>query len=299
MKIVLFFFTVFLFTDCYSQKRVVFHKTVVSQNTLVYSIEPNWENFSSEIIKAQHIKSDSVYSYKKRRKNKDSAIRMAQYFDTLGNLIERDEYDFDGKISKIINYTYADTALLKQETISKEIFYIKGSNISKKVKTYERDSSGNITLIKEYSFFGDSLRSSSTTSWRREYDNSNCLTKEYLTPSKGETYLRHTYLYTNGILTEVKSYGTNKEWIYSYLYEFDQITRVKSIYLYNASKKLSHEFFYDDNGKLIKEQDYDQGHDLKDHITQTYSYTSNGQLETQELEGLTGESYYFRHFYSK
>ena len=101
------------------------------------------------------------------------------------------------------------------------------------------------------------------------------------------------------MLTEVKHYGTNKEWMYSYLYEFDEKTRVKTVYLSNASKTLSHEFFYDDHGKLIKEQDYEQGHDFKDHVTQTYSYTPDGQLATQEFEGLQGESYYFKHFYSK
>lgn len=294
MKLVLLFIAIFLFADGYSQKR-----SVISQSTVIYSIDPNWDNFSSDIITGEHIKSDSVYLYKKRKNNKDSALRMTQYFDSLGKLIERDEYDLNGKTFRITNYTYVDTALLKQETVSKDIFYIKSSNVSKKIKTYERDSSGNITVVKEYTFFGDSLNYRTITVWHREYDNSNRLTREFLTPPKGESYLRHTYTYENGILTEVKTYGANKDWMYSYLYEFDEQTRVKSIYLYNASKTLTQEFFYDDHDKLIKEKEYEQGRAFKDHITQTYSYKPNGQLESQDLEGLQGESYYFKHFYSK
>jgi len=83
------------------------------------------------------------------------------------------------------------------------------------------------------------------------------------------------------------------------LYETDDKAHTKSVYLYNNEKTLAHEFFYDNQKKLIMEKDYEQGHGFLDHITQTYFYASNGLLESQSFQDLKGENYYYKHFYSK
>src|ERR1700739_4269925 len=168
MKLSLLFILLFFFVQCYSQ------------NILnIYSIEPNWDNDSPINIKIQNIRCDSVYFYKKRKNNKDSTLRMTQYFDSLGNLIERDEYNLKGEVFRIINYTYWDSMLVKQDILTKGLFYINDSDISKKVKTYDHDSLGNIVEEKEYFFSGDPLKLFSTTIWDREYDSLGNLTKEF------------------------------------------------------------------------------------------------------------------------
>ncbi len=184
---------------------MIFCLTCHSQKTVVYSIQPNWNYNNPEIIKSQNFKSDSVYFYKRRKNNKDSTLIMTQYYDSLGNLIERDEYNFNGEVFRITNYTYIDTVLLKEETISKDMFYINGSNLSKKIRTYDHDSSGNIITEKEYSFFGDSLKSTSVTIWNRDYDTLGYLIREFVTLPKAKTYLYHTYFYTIGNLSEMKT----------------------------------------------------------------------------------------------
>lgn len=278
--------SIFLCITCYSQK------------TVIYNIQPSWGHNILKVIKSQNIKSDSTYFYKKKNNNKDSVLIMTQYFDSLGNLIERNEFGFNGEVFRITDYTYIDTMLVKEERISKEMFYINGSNLSKKIKTYDRDYFGNVITEKEYSFSGDSLKSMSLTQWSREYDSLGHLTKEFVTLPRAKTYLYHTYNYTNGNLTEIKTYNINQDWMYSYLYEYDILANTKTVYLYNNKNTLSHEFFYDET-KLITEKDYEQGRGFSDHITQTYRYKLDGLLQSQTFIDLKGESYYYKHFYSK
>lgn len=286
MKFSILFILVTLCINCYSQK------------TFIYSIQPNWNHNILEVIRSQNIKSDSVYFYKKKKNNKDSTLIMTQYFDSLGNLIERNEFNFNREVFRITDYSYIDTILLKEERISKDMFYINGSNLSKKIRTYDHDGLGNIIAEKEYSFFGDSLKSMSVTEWNRDYDSLGHVIKEFITLPKAETYLYHTYSYTNGNLIEIKTYNFNQIWTYSYLYEYDDKANTKSVYLYNNEKTLNHEFFYNEK-KLVMEKDYEQGHGFLDHITQTYFYKPNGLLVSQAIQNLKGESYYYQHFYSK
>ena len=152
-----------------------------SQKTVIYSIQPNWNHNIREVIKSQTIKTDSVYFYKKKKNNKDSTLIMIQYFDSLGNLIERDEFSFNGEAFRITNYTYLDTVLLKEETISRDMVYINGSNLSKKMRTYDHDGLGNVISEKEYSYFGDSLKSMSVTEWNKDYDSLRHVINEFIT----------------------------------------------------------------------------------------------------------------------
>ncbi len=270
--------------NCYSQKTV-------------YSIQPNWNHNILEVIKSQNIKSDSVYFYKEKTNNKDSTLIITQYFDSLGNLIERNEFNLNKEAFRITDYTYMDTVLLKKETMSKDMFYINGSDISKKITTYEYDSLGYAIAEKEYSFFGNPLKLISTTKWDRDYDSLGHLIKEFITLPKSKTYLSHSYIYTNGRLTEMKTYDINQTWMYSNLYQYDEIANTKSVYLFNNVKRLSHEFIYDGK-RILMEKDYDLGNYL-DHTTQFYFYKPNGLLESQTFEDPLGNHYYFKHYYSK
>lgn len=287
MKFIILFIAGTLSINCYAQK------------TIVYSIQPNWNNNILKVIKSQGIKSDSVYFYKKKRNNKDSTLIMTQYFDSFGNLSERKEFSFNGEIFRITKYEYIDTLLLMEEIVSESMLYVNGSNLSKKVRTYDRDSFGNITTEKEYSFSGDSLKSMSITEWNRDYDSLGHLTNEYIKLPKAERYLYHSYSYSNGNLVEMKTFNFNKNWMYSYLYVCDSKANTKSVYLDNTERILSHEFFYNSEAKLVMEKDYEQGRGFLNHTTQTYFYMLNGLLESQTFQDLKGENYYYKHFYSK
>jgi hypothetical protein len=272
--------------------------TCYSQKTVFYSVEPAWNHNSAESIRSQNLKTDSVYFYKKRKNNKDSSLVMTQYFDSLGNLIERNQFNPNGEVFRITDYTYTDTVLLKEESMSKDMFYINGSNLSKKIRTYDRDALGNVITEKEYSFFGDSLKSESVTEWNRVYDSVGNLSEEFVTLPPANRYLYHTYSYINSKLAEAKTYNINQSWMYSYLYEYDQVANATRVYLFNTEKTLSHEFFYNEK-KLVMEKDYEQGHGLLDHITQIYVYNRNGILESQTFQNLSGQNFYYKHFYSK
>ena len=283
----LFISIIFCFT-CHAQQRVVF------------SIQPDWLDNNPQVIRSQNFKSDSAYYYKRRNNNKDSTLIMTEYFDSLGDVIERDEYNFKGKVFRITNYTYVDTVLLKKETVSKDGFNNNGSSLTKRITTYDHDSVGNIIIEKEYSFLGDLLKPSSVTIWNRDYDTSGHLIREFITPPKGTIYLYHTYFYTKGNLSKVKTFDVTKSWIYSYLYEYNEDAHMKSVYLDNKSEKsLEHESFYDNQKKLIIEKDYSDIRTLLDHATQAYFYTSEGLIENQSFQDVKGENYYYKHFYSK
>jgi hypothetical protein len=287
MKLGLLFISSFFFVACYSQ------------NTVIYSISPNWDNNAFEVVKAQKIKSESVYLYKKRKNYKDSILTMTQYFDSLGNLIERDEYDFHGEVYRITNYIYRGTVLKEQESTSKGLLFTNGSNLSRRLKKYDQDSLGNVIVEKEFYSLGDSLKNPSITMWNKEYDSLGHLTKEFITLPTGKGYLYHTYVYINGAQTETRTYEIDESWMYSYLYQYDENLRTKSVYLYNTSKNLKHEFFYDEQKRLVMEKDYEQGYLYLDHITQTYFYMPNGLLESQTYQSIKGENYYYKHFYFK
>jgi hypothetical protein len=239
-----------------------------------------------------------VYYFKKKKHNKDSTLIMTEYFDSLGNLIERNEFGLDGEVFRITDYTYVDTVLTKEEEMSKTMFYSNGNILSKKIRTYDHKSSGDTITEKEYSFFGDSLKFRSVTEWERVYDSLGHVIKEFVTLPKVKTYLYHSYNYSNGTLVEMKTYDINQSWMYSYLYEDDPFAHIKTVYLYNNEKTRSHEFFYNDT-KLVKEKDYEQGHGVVDHITQTYVYNAHGLITSQTLKDLKGDTYYYKHFYSK
>ena len=276
-----------------------YYKSYSQRKVIISNPNPNWDNNTSQIIRQQSVSSDSVYIYTKKKNNNDSSLVLTQYFDSLGNLVERDEYNSNGVILKVINYRYSDTVLIQQEQISRNLIVINNSNLSKEIKTYDYDNIGHMIAEKEYLYMNDSFKSPITTITTREYDSVGLLIKDFVTLPLGEAHLRHTYIYSNGILKEIKIYDTDGKYAYSYNYEYNPETKVKSIYLSNYEKKLENESFFDNQKRLIKEVIYYNGNAYLDHSTQTYSYTEDGLLESQYYQSTNGDNYYYKHFYTR
>lgn len=250
-----------------------------------------------QTIKSQNIKADKVYLFR-TRKGKDSALVAIQFFDSLGHLVERDNYDLKGEVIKITNYIYVDSVLMRQESISKNNYTVQGSNLSKEVKTYDYDTLGNVIAEKDYSFSGESFKNVSVTTWNREYDSARHLIKEYYTPPKGTSFLYHIYFYSGEMLKEVQSNDYNEHWIYSDQYELNKESNVKSVYLQNTSRTLREELFYDNRNNLVTDKIYGIIPIYSDHITRTYTYNAANLVERQSDQDMRGENYFYRHVYS-
>jgi hypothetical protein len=286
MKLGVLIISSFFFSACYSQSSITDGR------------EPKWIPTTRQTIKGHNVKTDKVYYYKSR-KNKDSTLIATLYFDTLGNLVERDVYNLKGDVVKITNLIYVDTVLMREETVSKSAITVNGSNLWKEVKTYDYDSLGNVISEKDYSNYGLPANSFSVTKWNREYDSSGHLIKEYYTPPEGTSFLYHVYDYSGEVVSEIKSYDYQQHWIYSNLFEFDKDRNVQTVYLYNSSKKLSEELFYDRQKNLVMEKAYEGIPPFySDHTTRTYSYNSDGLVEKQTDQDIMGQVYYYKHFYS-
>jgi hypothetical protein len=286
MKHCVLIIAAFFLTKCYSQ------------SLLKDCPEPKWTATVPQTIKTNYVKTDQVYYYK-NRKNKDSTLIATQYFDSSGNLIERDVYNLKGEVVKISNFIYVDTFLMREETGFESAITVNGSNAWKEVKTYDYDSLGNVISQKEYSNYGLASNSYSVRKWSREYDSRGHLIREYYTPPEGKSFLYHIYGYAGDVLSEIKSYDYQQHWIYSNLFEFDKNRNVRTVYLYNTSKKISEELFYDPHNNLVMEKGYEGIPNIyTDHITRTYSYNSDGLLEKQTDQDIRGQIYYYKHFYS-
>ena len=200
----------------------------------------------------------------------------------------------------IINYVYTNNKLLQKEIISKETINANDYKVTKRIIKYEYDSSGKIVIEKDIYDLGDSSKVPSITIIKKEYDNGGYLIKEYeQLPYTKELYLHYTYFYNDGVLSKVNAYNFKNQFIYSYLHEYDEQTKTRSVYLYNDSKTLQNEYIYDNEKKIIQEKDYGQGRAYLNHTTQTYTYNSAGLLESQIFQGLQGENYYYKHYYTK
>ena len=299
---IVFFLGLFCFVKTYSQRRTYRRRVVhpaFSSHALFFSVSPNWDNNAAAIIKSQFVETDSAYYYKKRRNNKDSNLVMTQYFDTLGNVVERDEFNLKGEVFKITNYTFKNGILAQKETMSSEMIVLNHGVVLKTITDYEYDNSGNVITENESSFSTDSLKLLSTTILNREYDNDGQVIKEFITLPGAKTFLHHTFNYVNGGLSEMKTYDINHKLLFSYVYEYDAVEKVKSVYLYNGVKSLKHEYFYDNQNLTVREKDYEQPRSSLDHFTQDYNYQSNGLLDSQSLEDVRAENYYYKHFYTK
>ena len=276
-----------------------FYLKSYSQLAFASRILANSNNNISNIIKAEKIKSESMYVYEKKKKNKDSTLFMTQYFDSSGNLVERDEYKPNKELFRIINYSYDGPILVKQETVTKNFLLLNGFNLSKKIKTFTYDSVTKTVIEKEYTFSGDSLKNETSSYLKKEYDSLGYLQKEYALLPNGELYLFRTYTYINGILSEIKRYNIYQTLQKSYFYEYDDKLNSKNVYNLLGEKTLAHEYHYDDHKKLVMEKDYEMGHLFLDHITIAYTYNSMGLLESETFQSLNGDYTYYKYYYTK
>jgi hypothetical protein len=277
-----------------------FHSICQSQNMKTFvSVNPNWDISVSSVNKSSFINIDSVYLFNKKQNNRDSTLVMIQYFDSAAQIIERDEFRADRSVWRITNFNYQNNLLLTKEIMSADMFVINNSNITKHVYNNMYDINGNIISVVDSSYFGDSLKSVSVTVWDREYDSAGHLIKEFETLPKQKAFLHYTYLYTDGNLTEIKSYDFKKNWIYSHVYEYDTQSNTKSIFLVNNSKVLTSTSFYDNKKRLIKEVYNNEGLSNWYPITNIYSYNVDGVLESQIFQDLKGRKYYYKHYYEK
>lgn len=291
MKFILFLY--FILTAC----PVCFSQIKTKQ---FVNVVPNWDITLLSVTKNQSVSNDSVFLYAKRGKSHDSTLIMTQYFDSFGRILKREEHNLnESGVWRNTNFTYVGDLLVNKETISESFIYINNSNLHKYITTYDYDSIGNIIEEKMYSYSGDSLKDVSITIWNREYDSTGHLIKEFITLPKKESYLYFTRIYNEGILKEAKIYDFKQNWIYSYLHEYDNILKVETIYLFNSSKEIKNELFYDEKNRLVQEKNYADGRAFLDHSTQTYSYSSNGLVERQTFQDIAGKNYFYKHFYTK
>ena len=247
---------------------------------------------------AQHVRTDSVYFYSRKENNHDSSLAVVENFDSLGNLTRREEFGLNGEVQGVSDYIYADTTLLQQATVSKSIFYINGSNLTRLVKTYDQNDSGYIIAERDFSYFGDSLKLKSVTEWNRTYDAAGKLAEEYIKLPGSQQFLHHTYTYSSGRLAEIKTYDIDKSWSFSYLYDYDETGNLEDVFLVNKSKTLIHKFFYEE-GRLVRENVYEQGGSILNHTTQSYFYKPNGLIGSQIFEKAYGGKYYYKYFYTR
>jgi hypothetical protein len=265
----------------------------------IYSY-PGWDAGFFTAAKTQHVVSDSIYYYEKAKNSHDSALVTILYFNGQGNLAEQDEFNMvTHTVVKIVNYTYTDTLLTKQEIIEKSLVVVNDNEgLQREVRTFDHDSAGNITTEKHYVYFGN-IASPSVTALSREYDAQGHLTKEYVTMPGKPPYLYRTCDYINSALSEEKIYDMQQRWMYSYIYEYDERTKTKSVYLLNQDKNLRSEYVYGGRQELIKEKSYSNRNLYWDHSTQEFNYEANGLLVSQGYHAANGDSFYFKHFYTR
>jgi hypothetical protein len=272
------------------------------RNETVFEVRPNWEIDSPALIKDQSISKDSVFLYRRRKNNRDSTLAFVEYFDSLGNKMESDEYTINkGQLWRITNYNYDSDLLFKKEEISESIIKINGSNpIQKNVSTYEYDNLGNNVSEKLYSNTTDSSRKISVTVWQREFDSSGHQVKEFEALPGQKTSLRHKYYYMNGKVSVVETYDVHQKWIYSYQYKYNNQKNLETVFMINnfPEPQIQKKYFYDEKNRLIKEENYTEGRIYLDHSTEMYAYNTNGVVIWQSYQDIAGNNYYYRHFYT-
>ncbi|HLY72049.1 MAG TPA: hypothetical protein VKR53_20085 [Puia sp.] len=59
---------------------------------VVVTIAPDWKPSADAVNINKSVLADSVFRYRNKSKNRDSILSMVQLFDTLGNLVERQQF---------------------------------------------------------------------------------------------------------------------------------------------------------------------------------------------------------------
>jgi len=271
-------------------------------NGAVYAIDPDWNIDPPELIESKSIKNDSVFRLRRHNDRLDSTLAFVEYFDTLGNKLETDEYTGDSsQLWRIRNYSYEDGLLFKMEQISTSLTKVNHSNsVKKSIFTYEYDSAGNNVRETLYDNVNDSAKRITVTKWEKEYDNLGHIVKEYETPPKQESYLKHKYSYRDGKLNEDATFDMKKNWIYSYIYMYNSEDNLLNIFLSTNSsvQRIQKRLYYDTTKRLTKEDIYTDAVDSLDHVTDTFVYNFAGLVVWQSCQDVIDNIYYFVHHYT-
>jgi hypothetical protein len=280
-----------------------------STRTIVAS--PCFDINSSKDLKQQSITKEDIYLYSKKEKNHDSTLIMTQYFDSLGNIVETDEFNKKTKeVGKITNMDYLDGLIIKKQATFRSPPIITNNSLEKEIETYDYDSAGNIISVKSYIYYDDIL-SGFVTIHKKEYDSAGRLSraleqvikdKDSFNIYQDSFYVYQTYLYDyRDRLTEIRNFDQKGNFNYSHLHKYDSATNMKSVYLSDAhsSDNLLGEFFFDTQKRIIEEKHYEEyDNDYSDQNTQSYSYNLNGLVESQSFEDFFGKKYFYKHYYT-
>ena len=126
---------------------ILFESSLFSANSqikIVIIVNPDNYDNGQVVIKNNFISKELIFSYKKN-KAKDSALVLQEYYDSTGNIQEKDQFSVGSPAPwKVTNYWYGDNRLIKKEIITPG----KYSNYSAYI--YEYDTAGN--RIFEYKY---------------------------------------------------------------------------------------------------------------------------------------------------
>jgi hypothetical protein len=268
---------------------------IITYRTQVYvTIAPSWNPATNAIRKMKSVSTDSVFMYRSKKKNKDSTLVMVQFFDTLGNLLKRDQYSLHGEFSMREIFTYEDKLLMRKDEV-------KGSSSTKQVTTYQYDSAGHVVRENFYNNYKDDLQNEKTTIYNKIYDEFGHVAREFVTYPNQPMYLLREYLYNvQNQLTEIKSFNYNGEVSFSYLHEYDMEERTESVFRQFGlnEKEIQNDFAYDKQYRLIMSKNYTQGQRYLKHSTQTFVYSSNNLVDSQIYQDTERNNYYYKHFYT-
>lgn len=306
-------FTAFglLYFICFSP---LFSQTNISSNAAVadYSnasgkgsllaVDPNLDIHFPVLIRSKSIKNDSVFRLLRHNDKLDSTLALVEYFDSLGNKLQTFEYSGDSnQVWRITNYTYDNGLLFKIEQTSASQNNVNNSNfIKKSISTFDYDSAGNNITETLYDNVNDSAIKTTVAKWEREYDNSGHIVTEYETPPNRESYLKHKYSYRRGKLTEDSSFNMQSNWIYSYIYTYNNQDNLQNVSFSNnsSSQRIQKRLYYDTAKRLNKVDTYIDGIGYLDHVTEIFNYNFAGLVVWQSYLDIRDNIYYFIHHYT-
>jgi hypothetical protein len=275
----------------------------------ITSLNPVWLQEKPAYIKKNLVHQDSVYYFKSKENGQDSALIMIQYFDSAGNLIERDEFNVKekGELVLVTRLSYIDDELIKKEVTAKTINLVnKTIQYQKNLHLYEYDSAGNNTSEKLYEYFGNSLDKYQITVFDNLYDSANHIIESYHKDGNSDRFLQRTYKYDNGRLDEINQLEPNHEVKLVNLYRYDIKKNIERIYQTDISPdNLVLEFYFDDKKRIIREREYSEelttiGLFHGNAVTQSYFYGADDLIEKQTVKfEVDGKNYYYKHYYSK
>ena len=186
---------------------------------------------------------------------------------------------------------------LQKETVSykKELAFNDGQVVSWFI--YEYDSSGNEIYVTEYSEYEGEIYSKSCV---KEYDaNGNVLLETYFEDGEKGNYYEHEYD-ENGNEISFDCYDKNG-WSTGYVMEYNDhnLCIKKQNHVADGEEKKASfftEYFYDDNGNLIKEVDYDS--DGKETSVKIYSLNEEGKPYYAEVKSSKDNDNISRYYYT-